>query len=131
MRYEARQPLQQAVQAYKEAERELFITQAAWLLVVSKTTLYHKINSLCDQVSYITSKQRLTPKEDKSFESWVLHLQSWGFLPRITQLREMAKELLQAKQDFKKLGKTGQKNFSVIIIYYSQNIGVRLIKNNF
>ena len=64
---EAKQRLQQAVQAYEEAEGALSITQAAWLHAVSKTTLYNRINGRSDQVSYITSKQRLTPRRRNLF----------------------------------------------------------------
>ena len=60
---------------------------------------------------YITSKQRLTPEEEESLQSWVLQVQSWGFPPRIAQLREMAEELLRAKQDFKELGKNWSEEF--------------------
>ena len=67
-------------------------------------------NGRQDQVSYVTSKQRLTPEEG-SLQSWVLQLQSWGFPPRIAQLREMAEELLRAKQDFKELGNNWSENF--------------------
>ncbi len=88
---EARQRLQQAVKAYEEAEG------GSWLHAVLKTTLYHRINGRRDLVSYITSKQKLTPEEEESFQSWVLQLQSWGFPPRIAQLREIAEELLRVK----------------------------------
>ena len=33
--------------------------------------MYHRINSRQDQVSYVTSKQRLTPEEEGSLQSWV------------------------------------------------------------
>ena len=89
----------------------LSIMQAAWLYAVSKTMLYRKINGCCNQVSYITSKQQLTPEEEKSLQSWVLQLQSWEFPPRIAQLREIAKELLQTKQDFKELCKNWSEKF--------------------
>ncbi len=46
----ARQCLQQAIQAYKKGERRLFITQAAGLHAVSKTTLYQRINGRLDHV---------------------------------------------------------------------------------
>ena len=45
------------------------------------------------------------PEEEEFLQSWVLQVQSRGFPPRIAQLREMVEELLQAKQDFKELGK--------------------------
>ncbi len=102
---EVRQRLQQAVEAYEEVEEALSITQAACIYAVSKTTLYNRINGCRDQILYITSKQWLTPEEEESLQTWVLQLQSWGFPPRIAQLREMAQELLRAKQDFKELGK--------------------------
>ena len=108
---EVRQRLQQAVEAYEEAEGALSITQAACIYAVSKTTLYNRINGRRDQVSYIASKQRLTPEEEESLQTWVLQLQSWGFPPRIAQLREMAQELLRAKQDFKELGKNWTEKF--------------------
>ena len=101
---ENRERLKDAVKAYEEAEGSLSITQAARLYVASKTTLYHRIHGRQDQLSYAVSKQRLTPEEENSIESWVLEIQSWGFPPRISQLREMAEELLQAKGDYKELG---------------------------
>lgn len=108
MKDEATQRLQQAIQAYEEAEGGLSLTQAAWLHAV---TLYNGINGRRDQVSYITSKQRLTPEEEASRQNWVLQLQSWGFPPRIAQLCEIAQVLLRAKQDFKELGKNWSEKF--------------------
>ena len=111
MKDEARQCLQQAFQAYEEAEGGLSITQAASLHTVSKTMLCHRINGRRDQVLYITSKQRLTPKEEEHRQNWMLQLQSWGFPPRIAKLCKIAEELLRAKQDFKKLGKNWSEKF--------------------
>ena len=51
---EARDRLNDAIQAFKQAEGSLSITQAARLYVVSKATLYRRINGLRDQVSYGT-----------------------------------------------------------------------------
>ncbi len=74
---EARECLKQTVKAYEEAERSLSITQAAWVYAVSTIMLYYRLNGGQDQVSYVTSKQKLTPKEEGSLKNWVL------FLPRI------------------------------------------------
>ncbi len=71
--------------------------------MVLKAILYRKIYGRRDQVSYGISKRRLTPEEE-SIKSWVLEIQSWGFPPRVAQLREMATELLQAKGDYRELG---------------------------
>ncbi len=73
--------------------------------------LYQKINGRRDQVLYITIKQKLTPEEEEFLQSWVLQLQYWGFLSRIAQLCKMVEELLQAKQDFKELGKNWSEKF--------------------
>lgn len=79
--------------------------------MVSKATLYRKINGRRDQVSYRVTKQRLTPEEEDSIKSWVLEIQTWGFPPRVAQLREMREELLQAKEDNKSLGKNWVQEF--------------------
>lgn len=46
---ESRERLKDAAKAYEEAEGSLSITQAARLYVVSKTTLYHRIQGRQDQ----------------------------------------------------------------------------------
>lgn len=104
-RKEARERLNNAIKAYNQAKRSLSITQAARLYVVSKVTLYRRINGRRDQASYGIFKQRLMPEEEESIKSWVLEIQSWGFPPRVAQLREMATELLQVKGDYRELGK--------------------------
>ncbi len=101
---EAGKRLNDEVKAYKDAEGSLFITQAAYIYVVSKATLYRRINSCRNQVSHRILKQRLTPEEKESIKNRVLGIQSSGFPPRVAQLREMAVELLQAKDDYKELG---------------------------
>ena len=110
-RNEARERLNDAIKAYEQAEGSLSITQAARLYVVSKATLYRRINGRRDQVSYGISKRRLTPEEEESIKSWVLEIQSQGFPPRVAQLREMAEELLKAKGDYKELGKNWVSGF--------------------
>ena len=44
-------------------------------------------------------------REEESIKNWILEIQSWRFIPRVAQLREMAMELLQAKGDHKELSK--------------------------
>ena len=68
----ARKRLNNAVKAYKNAERLLSITQAAYLYAVSKATSYRRINGRRDQVLYEISKQRLTSEEEESIKNWVL-----------------------------------------------------------
>lgn len=42
-------------------------------------------------------------KKKKSTKSWILNIQIYGFFFRVSQLREITKELLQAKSDYKEL----------------------------
>ncbi len=115
--------MKKVVQVYKEAEGSLSISEAARLYAVLKTTLYHKIKGRQDQLSYAVSKQKLTSEEEESIQNWVLEIQSQGFPPRIAQLQEMAEELLQARHNFKELGKNWTKRFlnghSVLQFKYS------------
>lgn len=88
----------------KETNGALSITQAARRYDVSKTTLYNRLQGRRDQVLYARSRQRLTFEEEVSLEKWILQLQTWGWPPRISQLRDMASELLRGKGDTTKLG---------------------------
>ena len=49
--------------------------------------------------------------EEECIKIWVLEIQSWGFPPRVAQLREMSRELLRAKGDYKELGKNWVSGF--------------------
>ncbi len=77
----------------------------AKLCAVSKVTLYRRINSRRNQVSYGISQQKLTPEKEESIKSWVLETLLWEFPSKVAQLREMTKELLRGKGDYKELGK--------------------------
>ena len=104
LRDKARDRLKEMVQAYEKGERLLFILQAARLYVISITILYNRIHGRRNQALYGVTKQRLTPEEEESIKSWILDIQSWGFFSRVSQLREMAKKLLQTRDDYKELG---------------------------
>ncbi len=86
--------MKKTVQVYKKTNGFLSILKAARLYTVLKMTLYHKIKGRQDQPLYPVSKQRLTPEEEESIQKWVLEIQSWGFPPRVAQLREMVNEFL-------------------------------------
>ncbi len=73
-REEARERLNDAIKAYEQAEGSLSITQAAKLYVVSKATLYRRINGRRDQVSCEIVKRRMTPEEEEFIKSWVLEI---------------------------------------------------------
>lgn len=99
-----RERLLGAVAAIQEANGALSISQAARRFVVPKSTLAARLRGQRDQESYGCSKQKLTPEEETSLEAWVLQLQAWGWPPRVSQLRDMAHELLRGKDDNTKLG---------------------------
>ena len=51
------------------------------------------------------SQQRLSPAEEQALKSWILQVEEWGWPPKISLVRHMAKELLIAKGDHKELGR--------------------------
>ena len=104
LRDKSRICLKEVVQVYEKGKRLLSILQAAKLYVISKITLYNRIYGHQNQTFYGVSKQRLIPEEEKLIKSWVLNIQLWRFFLRVSQLQEMAEELLQARGDYKELG---------------------------
>ena len=74
-REEAGERLNNAVKTYDQAGGSLSITQVVRLYVISKATLYCRINGRHSQALYGISKQKLTPEEEKSIKSWVLEIQ--------------------------------------------------------
>lgn len=55
------------MKAYEEARKLLLIKKSACLHTLLKTKLYHRMDDSRDKILYITSKQKLTPKEKKLF----------------------------------------------------------------
>lgn len=49
-------------------------------------------------------EQRLSPTEEKALKSWIFQISEWGWPPRVSRVRYMACEMLQAKNDYRKLG---------------------------
>ncbi len=74
LRNKARKRLNGEIKAYDQAEELLSISQAVKLYMVSKATLYSRINGRRNQVSYRISKQRLASEQDESIKSWVLEI---------------------------------------------------------
>ena len=56
-------------------------------------------------------RQRLTPAEEDVLEEYCLLLESWGCPARISQLKQIAEELLVAKGDTKLIGKNWPSKF--------------------
>ncbi len=67
--------LKEEIQAYKKRKKALSILQAVSLYVISKITLYNKINGCRNQVLYDVTKQLLTLEKKKSIENLILKIQ--------------------------------------------------------
>ena len=48
--------------------------------------------------------QRLTPEEENVLVNWILQTAAWGFPPRPSRVRYMARDMLYKKEDHKALG---------------------------
>ncbi len=108
---EVKERLKETVKVYEETEMSLSILEAAKLYAIWKTILYSRIKGHQDQLSHAILKHKLTPEEEESIQNWVLEIQSWGFPPKVAQLHEMAEKFLQARHDFKALGKNWTAGF--------------------
>ncbi|KAH8799439.1 hypothetical protein F5884DRAFT_639933, partial [Xylogone sp. PMI_703] len=73
--------------------------KAARIYGVPKSTLADRIHRSKPLKEENERRQRLTPAEEEQMCNWVLQLESWGWPPRIDQLRHMAIELLVHKGD--------------------------------
>ena len=71
---------------------------------VSKSTLQDHIHDAISKIEASQNMQRLSPREEEALAEWMLLLASWGWPVKVEQLRGMACELLQAKDDTKELG---------------------------
>src|ERR1700722_176770 len=93
-----------AQQAWEESKGALSMRSAARTYGVGYSTLRDHINGAIPKVLAIQARQRLLVGEEECLRDWILQLASWGWPPRIEQLRGMAIELLKAKGDNKELG---------------------------
>ena len=71
---------------------------------VTHTTLMRRYDGVTSKKDAHSSRQRLSPSEEASFVQWILQLASWGWPARISRVKQMAIEILQAKGDHQPLG---------------------------
>jgi hypothetical protein len=100
-----------AHQAWTAANGDLSIKKAARTYGVTYSTLHRRINGTIPKVEASQAMQRLSVGEEEALRDWILQLASWGWPPRIDQLRGMAAEFLRAKSDTKDLGLHWTDNF--------------------
>ena len=65
----------------------------------------HIVRGARSRELYTQARQRLTPAEEDVFQEYCLQLERWGCPARISQLKQMAEELLIAKGDIDPIGK--------------------------
>ena len=92
------QRLQSAFLAWKQTDKTLSITKAAALYGVSKSTLHARIQGRQPRFSSDQVRQLLTPEEEDALKDLILQLYAWGWPAKVAQLRQMAIELLRARE---------------------------------
>src|SRR5436190_3257 len=95
--------LQIAHETWKKDNGAISIAKTANMHGVSKSTLRDCINGAIPKAEASQNMQRLSPGKEEALSDWMLLLASWGWPVRVKQLRGMTCELLQAKDDTKKL----------------------------
>ncbi len=71
---------------------------------ISTSTLWDRINGRKTAAARNQQFQRLSQEEEEAICAWILRLQTWGWPPRVEQVRSIAKELLIKKGDDKPVG---------------------------
>ena len=95
--------LQITNETWKQDNNALSIAKTANMHGVSKSTLRDRINGAIPKIEASQNMQRLSPREEEALAEWMLLLASWGWPVKVEQLRGMACELLQIKDDTKEL----------------------------
>lgn len=96
--------LQLALEVYKNQQKPVSIRKNARMYGVLRTSLQDKIKARRSAKEYHEQYQRLNVLEEKALIDWILRLQAWGWPARVDQVREMARFLLDKKNDKKPLG---------------------------
>ena len=87
----------------------------AQLYKVNHTTLMRRYKGKTQALKKrLKDRQRLTPAEEISIVDWILLLESWNFPPLVSQVRELAEEILRRK-----------KNFTPLAIHWPQKFIIR------
>ena len=58
-------------------------------------------------------QQRLSPSEEQALKSWILQVAEWGWPPKVSNVRYMAKEILKDKDDHRELGVSWVQGFLI------------------
>ena len=96
--------LQRALELYKNHESPISIRKIARMFGVPNSSLQNRIIGLPSKQMDCERRQRLNCQEEMALVEWILRLQAWGWPARVDQTREMARELLDKKNDTKPLG---------------------------
>ena len=87
-----------ALEAYKASNGALSLRKAAGKHGIAYETLRDRaVKGVVPKEQASEDMQRLSNREEDVLVSWCKQLEAWGWPARISQLRKMATELLQAK----------------------------------
>ena len=104
--------IQMAFDAYKAANGTLSLRKAARQHGITFESLRGRVNrGAVSRQQANEDMQRLSALEEDILRDWCTQLESWGWPARICQLRKMAEEMLQAKEDNAPLGVNWQEAF--------------------
>ena len=87
-----------AIQAIKQGQIQS-VRAAASLYDVPSETLRRRIKGIPPQYGSISSLRKLSPQEESAIIQYILELDSRGFSPRPSEVREMANLLLTKRQE--------------------------------
>jgi hypothetical protein len=90
---------------FDENQPRLPLKQLADMYGVARSTLNDRIkNGVRSKEEANQGMQRLSPGEEQALEVWICQLHQWGWPAKVYQVRGMAHELLQARNDTRELG---------------------------
>ncbi len=92
-----------AVTACQNNEKKLSIRKFARQHDLSEFTLRRRLNGRqAREIAYIP-RQKLSVEQEDALAHWVILMHSWGWPPRVKQVRLMAMELLRAAGETEEL----------------------------
>ena len=103
--------IKKAILGLKNSDGAFSLTKASKLYDVLKTTFFNCPKGRQNQTQYYASKQLLSSEEKTVLKHTILQLQAWGWPARVSLLRQMASNLLQAKGQYTVLGVNWQQSF--------------------
>lgn len=90
--------VQLAMTVYRNNDLKLPVRKIARQHGIAESTLRGRINGAKSYEVSHQQFQRLTFEQEEALADWILLMASWGWPPRVNQIRFMAMELLRSNQ---------------------------------